>query len=158
MRRTTVVAAALGAIRFLMLPALLWSQAVDARDGSAEEQVKVLEAQVAKAIVKGEIGFFEKHYADDFTAVRGDGGLGTRAQELDNLRSGTTKFESYDIGELTVRVYGDAAVVSALYSVKSTINGKRYDGDVRATRVWVKRNREWKLVRHHVTRVAPASR
>jgi len=159
MKSMRLIAPTLGAICVLILPPLAWSQGVNAQassGGAAEQQIRTLEAQLVKALLKGDTSFFEKYFADDYTAIRGDGKLGTRTQEIENLKSGTTKFESYDVHESKIRIYGDAAIINLLYSVRATINGKPYSGDVRATRVWVKQMDNWKLVTHQATRVAPA--
>ncbi len=149
----TVVMLALGAV---FTPARGGETATEqtAKGGvTAEEQIKTLEAQLIEAALKGDASSLEKYFADDYVAIRGDGKLGTKAQEIENLKSGTTKFESYDVRELKVRIYGDAAITNLLYFVKATINGKPYSGDVRATRVWVKQKDDWKLVTHQATRV-----
>jgi ketosteroid isomerase-like protein len=127
------------------------------RGANAAQQVQGLEARVAEAVVKRDMRFLETHLAEDYIAIRADGKLGMRAQELESLSSGHTKFESYDVRELKVRVYGDAAVVTLLFSVTATINGRPYSGDARATRVWVREKDSWKLVTHQATRVVPAS-
>ena len=148
----TVVVLALAAIS---IPAASGEAAVEqtGKGETAEEQIKILEAQQIEATLKGDASSLEKYASDDYVAIRGDGKLGTKVQEIESFKSGGTKFESYDVHELKVRVYGDAAIVNLLYFVKATINGKPYSGDVRATRVWVRQKNNWKLVTHQATRV-----
>ena len=66
-----------------------------------------------------------------------------------------TKYQNITTREAKIRIYGNTAVVNALASVKTTVNGKPYTGDVRNTRVWVKDRGTWKLVVFQTTRVAP---
>lgn len=180
MNSVRLVPRPLAAICLLTLPPLVWSQggspaaitneggrapvrretAVPAADGrreTPEQQIKMLEARVVEALLKRDFRFLEKVLADDYTAIRADGRLGTRAQEMESLQTGNTKFESYDVHELKVRIYGDTAIANLLFSVTGTINGKPSRGDARATRVWVRQEGAWKLVAHQATRVAPAS-
>jgi hypothetical protein len=90
-------------------------------------------------------------------AIHGDGKLSTKAQEIENFKSGAVKYESIEVREEKIRTYGDAVVVNLLGSVKATINGKPYGGDFRNTRVWVKQNGNWKIVVFQTTRVASAT-
>jgi hypothetical protein len=123
----------------------------------AEEQITALQAQIIEATLKGDISVFENYLSDDYIAIRGDGKLTTRAEELENLKSGVTKYESIEVREPEVRVYGDTAVYNSLSSIKAMINGKPYTGDVRNSRVWVKQNGNWKLILFQATRVATPS-
>ncbi len=125
--------------------------------GTVEEEMKALQGQLRQATLKGDTSFFEKYWADDYVAIHGDGKLSTKAQEIENFKSGAVKYESIEVREAKIRTYGDTVVAIWLGSVKATINGKPYSGDFRNTRVWVKQNGNWKIVVFQVTRVAPAS-
>jgi len=125
--------------------------------GSAEQQIKALHAQLIEATLKHDPGFLEKYLADDYMAIRNDGKLTTKAQEIKNYKSGVTKYESIEIREATTRIYGDTAIYNSLNSIKGTINGKPYSGDVRNTRVWIKQNGNWKIVAFQATQVVPPS-
>lgn len=50
------------------------------------------------------------------------------------------------MSDLTVRIYGDTAVVTGSSSQKGQENGKDYSGDYRFTRVYVKQGEAWKTV------------
>jgi len=129
------------------------AQTVDAAAPATDQEIKSLQGQVQQAILKGDTSVMEKYYADDYIAIHGDGKLTTKAQEIENFRSGVTKYESITVHEVKIRVYGDTAVANALVSVKTTVNGQHYSGDVRNTRVWVKQSGNWKLVSFQATRV-----
>ncbi len=119
------------------------------------QEVKALQAELVQAILKGDTSVMEKYYSDDYIAIHGDGKVTTKAEEIDNFKSGTTKYESIIIREAKMRVYGNTVVVNALASIKTVVNGNPYTGDVRNTRVWVKQNDNWKLVVFQATRVLP---
>jgi ketosteroid isomerase-like protein len=139
-----------------LVSALTWGQGGNRESGGAvEQQIKTLEAQRIAAILKSDTSFFEKNFVADYVAIRGDGKQSTKAQEIESLKSGITKYESIDERELTIRIYGDTAICNGLSSIKATINGKPYSGDVRNTRVWVKQEGSWKLATFQATRVAP---
>jgi ketosteroid isomerase-like protein len=97
----------------------------------------------------------EKHYADDYIPIHGDGTLTTKAQEIENFKTGATKYDSITLREAKIRIYGDTAVVNAWASVKTVVNGRPYSGGVRNTRVWVKSSGSWRRVLFQTTRVTP---
>ena len=139
------------AVCLLVVP-LAWSQG-----GNVEQQIRALADQTAEANLKGDVSFFEEHYANDAVIIHSDGKMSTKAQEIAALKSGAVKYESYDVHDLKIRVDGNTAVVSSLISSKRTVNGKPVSGDVRATRVWIKQKGDWKLVTFQATGVASAS-
>jgi len=124
---------------------------------NSEQQIATLSDQEIQAYLKADTGFMEKYFADDYTAIHGDSRLYTKAQEIENYKSGALKYESIDVRERKIRAYGDTAVVIWLVSSKGTYGGKSFSGDFRVTDVWVKQNGNWKFVAFQVTRVPPPS-
>lgn len=124
--------------------------------GTAEQQIKSLQAQFTQALLRSDTTFLEKYFADDYTAIHGDGKLSTKAEEIEEFKSGAIKYDSINVREAKIRTYGDTAVANSLFSVKGTINGKPFSGDVRNIRVWVKHKGDWKIVAFQNTRVAPS--
>jgi uncharacterized protein (TIGR02246 family) len=131
------------------------AQTTDAAVLKAQQEIKTLQGEVMQAILKSDTSVMEKSYSDDYVAIHGDGKLTTKAQEIENFKSGVTKYDSITVRESKIRIYGDTAVVNALASIKTVVNGQPYTGDVRNTRVWVKQNGNWVLVVFQTTRVAP---
>jgi len=151
MKSMRLIASVLVAVCLLVVP-LAWSQG-----GNAEQQIRTLQDQVVQAYLKADTGFMEKYFADDFTAIHGDGRLYTKAQEIENYKSGALKYESIDLLERKIRAYGGTAVDIVLASAKGTYGGKSFSADFRATHIWVKRKGNWKIVAFQTTRVAPAT-
>ena len=56
--------------------------------GTVEQQIKALHSQLMEATLKHDPGFLEKYLADDYMAIRNDGKLTTKVQEIENYRSG----------------------------------------------------------------------
>ncbi len=157
MKRVNLVILKLVAV-CLLATALASGQAAKtgkAKGGNVEEEVESLQSQLVQALLKADTSFLEKYYADDITIVHSDGKLSTKAQEIANMKSGSLKYESIKVNQRNIHTYGDTVVVNAEASVKDIIGGTPFGGEVRATRVWVKRNGNWRLIVFHVTRVAP---
>jgi ketosteroid isomerase-like protein len=137
----------------LLVVPLAWSQG-----GNAEQQAKEMTNQHITALMKADTNSLEILLADDYTGIRGDGTLSTKAQEIGNVKSGTLKTDKSDIKDLKIRVYGHTAVVTALTFFKGTTpSGTPFSGTTRSTRVWVKQKGNWNLVSFQATRVPSGS-
>lgn len=123
--------------------------------GSVEEALMQLERDAAQASVRGDVAFFERLEADDYTFTDPGGQSFTKAQDMANMKAGDLKFESFNIDDMKVRVYGDTAVVTGMSSVKGAYKGQDISGPYRWLDVFVKRKGQWQLVAGQVTRVAP---
>jgi len=60
-----------------------------------------------------------------------------------DFKSGAVKFDSRELSDLNVRVYGNSAVVTGRVTQKSTENGKDTSGENHFTRVYVKEKDRW---------------
>jgi hypothetical protein len=148
MKRVQQIALVLITLSLLVVP-MAWSQG-----GNAEQQIKTLGEQLNAATLKADTSFLEKVLADDYTGVRGDGSVLTKAQEIEKYKSGAIKYETNEIKDLKIRVYGHTAVSTSLSSSKNIRDGQQHIGTTRNIRVWVKQNGNWKCVAYQTTRVS----
>jgi len=151
MKSMRLIAPALVAVCLLVVP-LAWSQG-----GNVEQQIKKLTDQLIAAELKVDTDSYGKLLADDYTGIYPSGTLVTKAQDIEDLKSGALKYESVDVREIKIRAYGYTAVAVSLVSTKGTRGGKSISADYRVTRVWVKRKGNWRTVAFQATRVAPPS-
>jgi ketosteroid isomerase-like protein len=122
-----------------------------------EQQIKALQAEFVKAILKGDTSFYQKYYADDAISVHGLGQVFTKAQEIADLKSGSLKYDSYTISDQTIHIYGSTAVVVTLASGTGLLESKPFNNQgFRTSYVWVKHKGDWKLVLRQVTRIPPS--
>jgi ketosteroid isomerase-like protein len=148
MKKTNLVVSALFPVWLLIAPLAL------AKDGNAEQQISALSDAMIQANLKGDTSFYQKYYAEDATIVHGNGKLFTKDQELADLKSGSLKYESIDVREKTIHMYGNTAVVHILLTFKGLLADKPFGPiDLRRTVVWVNQKGNWKIVAWQVTRV-----
>lgn len=131
--------------------------AVEQTFPNVEERIKSLQEKSRKAVLKGDASFLEKYLADDYVGIDGKGAIVTKAQAIQDLKSGAVKYESIDVHDTKIRTYGNTAIVNSLASVKLTVDGKPISGDFRGTFVWVKQKGNWKRVAFQSTPVTPSN-
>src|ERR1700730_3815818 len=102
-----------------------------------------LENDWAKMALTGDAASLEKLLAPDYVYTNQDGQMASRAEMVSGLQSGTTKYDTFTVGDMKVHVYGDAAVVTGNGHLKGTENGKPVDEQIRFTDTWVKRDGRW---------------
>ena len=120
---------------------------------AVEAEIKKTVAEYAAGIAKNDMAAFDKATADNFMFVGADGVVSTKAERLESMKSGATKYESLTYDDLTVRVRptGDGALVIGKATVKGLNMGKPIDGAMRVTQVWMKTNDGWKMVNLQAT-------
>ena len=98
----------------------------------------------------------ERVFAADYTFINDKGALVTRAARLANLASQSTQVAAIDnVREVTVRIYGDNAVVQNRLMLRGQYSGQPTNTDVRVSYVFIRRAGRWQLVTNQVTPVLP---
>src|SRR5437762_4440302 len=77
----------------------------------AEQEVARLADAWATAELRGDTALLERTLADDFIGVGPLGFILTKQEWLARHQSGDLTYDSLELDEVTVRVYGEAAVV-----------------------------------------------
>ena len=80
--------------------------------------------------------------------------MNTRANEIDELRSGKVHYDVFENYDVKARLYGeDTAIVLGKTRVKGMSEGKPFDRAVQFTDTLIKRDGRWQLVAGHVSRL-----
>ena len=96
---------------------------------------------------KKDFAALDKLWADDFTFVNPRGQVLTKAQRLDNVRTGATNFKSLTCNEVKTHSYGpDWAVTTCRAILEGQYSGQEGTGDYRCTFFWTKPRGTWQLV------------
>ena len=123
--------------------------------GNVEQSIKAMTEQLNQAALKGDAATYDKLVAGDYIAINIFGGTSTKADVLENFKSGKLKYEALEFSDVKVRVYGDTAVVNTTENLKGHLGATDISGQFRSVRVWVKRKGQWQSVSNQFTRVAP---
>ncbi len=141
-RRTLLITT----LALFTLPGLLLGQ-------PAKQAVEQAERNWAKAVVAGDLAALDKIFADDLIYTHSSGVTESKADYIGKLRSGQTKYLSVDYDSLTVKVYGNAAIVHSKARFKVTTPTGGIDSNLAMLHVWLKSGGTWKLVAHQTTKL-----
>src|SRR6267143_3612315 len=119
---------------------------LDGQSSSLEDSVRALESQRAQALLKTDTVALSQLVADDFVEISRFGMLRTKADNLREIASGALKLNAVRYNSLSVRVYGDVAVLQGIADNSGTFRGFPFTGKIRYTRVFVRRAGRWQAV------------
>jgi len=108
----------------------------------------------AAAELRGDTSFLGRALADDFVGVGPRGFLVTKEEWLARHRSGDLKYEAFGLFDARVRIYRDAAVLTARQVANTTYRGQPVPGQFRVTLVFVKEAGRWLLAGVHLSPIA----
>ena len=114
-----------------------------------EKAIMKLEDEYWQAIIRNDVTGVNRLVTEDFFHTNPSG----RAGERGNKRSGDVnrtprgwRYDAINFEDHRVRIYGDMAVSTALRKTTLSKKGKSRVTPIRSTRVWVKRQGQWKMV------------
>jgi ketosteroid isomerase-like protein len=122
----------------------LWAQGP--ATPAPEDTIRALESRRAEALLKADVQALSNLVADDFVEISRLGQLRTKADNVRDIASGDLKLSAVRYEDLTVRVYGDVAVLTGIADNVGTARGIPFSGKVRYTRVFVRRDGRWQAV------------
>lgn len=133
---------------------------VDYKPGPAAEKKNPLEAQLmklevewAEAIKKRDNQALQRLLADDFSITDEEGRVMSKAEYIGGTAN--VSLESYSFDEVSLKSYGNTAVISARWIIKGSAQGHDFSGEYRETNVWIKKGGRWQVVATHVSRMKP---
>lgn len=126
-----------------------------AKQNKIEAELMQIERDIGQANIRRDKAYFDSIEAAEFVFIDSGGGVTTKAEDLAGLDkpAGDFKLVSYDVDEMTVRVYDDTAVVTGRTTTLSRGQGREILNKSRFTDVFVKRKGKWLLVAGHSSRI-----
>jgi ketosteroid isomerase-like protein len=115
------------------------------------DQIEQLEQQRTQAIVAGDIGALDALYASEFFYNRAAGDSLTKAAYFAFLASGDAKVRRAVREDVTIRLYGDTAVVTGIQHIDVNLKGQDTKVNLRYLHVWFNGPGGWKLVARQAT-------
>jgi len=122
---------------------------------AAETEIKNKMTEIASALAKNDTASLEKYYGDDYYLVNTDGSVVNKADRINSIKSGESKYESFAYDDTNIRFNPEmtGAVVITRATMKSTYKGKPLDGQLRVTQVWGRDKDGWKMYSGQATKI-----
>jgi ketosteroid isomerase-like protein len=128
------------------------------REDKLHKEIENLEAEWRTALVQNDVATVNRLLADDYLGINPNGTLETKADALAAQRSGSVKISSIEPENLKVRVYGETAVVTSKVQVEGHDGDRNISGLYHYTRVYSRREGQWKVVSFEASRIPPGSK
>ena len=122
---------------------------------AADPKAEVLAAMESwkQAVLTKDTAALDRLLHPDLAYSHSDGKTQTKADVL--ASPGNTK--SINVGELSVRIYGDTALIKGpMEFVNNAANGTTTTVNLSVLQVWLKGPKGWQLVARHSTKLTPA--
>jgi len=120
---------------------------------NAEREVRDAALRRFKALTQSDLATLDRMLADELIYTHSNAHVDTKASYLASIRSGQLKYTSIVPDELSVRVYGETAVITGQAAFTSETNGQAATMRLRFTDVYVHRDGRWQQVAWESTRV-----
>jgi ketosteroid isomerase-like protein len=140
--RSTIVACAFA----LLVIVNVVPRAAAASHDDDLKALQKLDTDYQRAVEQNDTQTMARILAEDFILVLGDGQVSTKADLLKDAASGQTKYEHQVDSDRTIRVWGDAAVITAKLWAKGLEDGKQVDYYMWFSDTYVRTPNGWSYV------------
>jgi len=141
----------------LVLALCAGTQSLTAQDKGADkkatDELKQIENDWAAAIKARDAAKLGDILADSWVAIEWDGKTTPKAKALADLKKPENSLDEIEMGPMTVRVFGNTAVVTGSNTEKSKEDGKDTSGKYVWTDVFIMQNGKWKVVASQLAKV-----
>ncbi len=126
-----------------------------AANPSDEQQVRAAMEAWRQARLTHDRAALERLYAPELVYVHSTARRELRTEAIDTIANGKEKVEVCDFSDMSVRVYGDTAVVWADLTLRTVSDGAATILNLGTLHVWVKTPQGWQLVARQAVRRNP---
>lgn len=140
---------------WMSIPVLVLVMAnAQARDATRDErEILRAEAALCEAFESGDAAYLRGALDPRFTLVDSRGTVTNLEQNLEEVRAREPRYEMFRNHGQSIRVHGDAAIVTGITSIKGTAGGEAFQADFRFTDTWLHRDGRWLLAASHASRL-----
>ena len=123
------------------------------KNNHVEQELRSLESQWQEALTRRDLAILDRLMADDYALTTVSGGVVNKARVLAEVKSANATADVRNT-DVAVRVYGEVAIVTGLALISGKFNDKDVSTRSRYIKVYVKRQRQWRVVAAQATLIA----
>ena len=138
-----------GAAAALLLGAGLAQAGDPATD---ERDLLRVEAALCHAFEAGDADALRRQLDRGFTLTDSKGQVTDFAQNIAEVAARDPRYEVFRNHDQKVRLFGDAAIVTGITTIKGHSGTAAFAGDFQYTDTWIRRGGEWVLAASHASR------
>ena len=125
-----------------------------ARDATQDErEIRRVEVELCNAFENGDAETLRKDLDRSFTLTSSSGVVTDFEQNVAEVARRDPAYETFRNHDQKVRLYGNAAIITGITSIKGQSEGKAFEGDFQFTDTWVYGDGRWKLAASHASRL-----
>ncbi|HEU4663330.1 MAG TPA: nuclear transport factor 2 family protein [Dokdonella sp.] len=124
-----------------------------ARDAADARELLRVEAELCRAFEGGDAPTARRDLDHAFTLTDSRGTVTGYAQNVAEIERREPRYDAFRNHGQAVRLYGDAAIVTGVTTVKGTSGRDAFAADFAYTDTWVRRDGRWKLAASHASRL-----
>lgn len=135
---------------------LLACASMGARAGEASADLRRLlraEAALCRAFESGDAKAARRGLDATFTLTDSRGAVTGYARNVADIERRDPAYEVFRNHDQEARLYGDAAIVTGVTTVKGRSGADAFAADFQYTDTWVRRGGRWKLAASHASRI-----
>jgi ketosteroid isomerase-like protein len=124
------------------------------RNREINEEFKDLERGWVAAYLQGDPELFDRIWTEGFIFTFPFAQFSNKEQALADIQSGNLAFESLSTEDMTVKMYGETAVMTGRFMMKAQYRGRDISGEYNYTNVLEKeQGHAWQIVASHAAPV-----
>jgi hypothetical protein len=142
-------------VKWLLVAAgVVLAGAALARDSASDErEIRNVEALICAAFEQGDGSVLEKNLDERFTLTSSHGEVTNRKQNIAEVTSREPHYEVFRNHDQDVRLYGDAAIVTGITTIRASVDSKPFAADFQFTDTYVYREGRWLLAASHASKL-----
>ena len=130
------------------------NDSLSGRDKRDQELLTKLNTSYDSALLRSDTARIGRLYANDFEYITPEGQIRNRKEQLDQIKNGGLLLQHAQSDEVKIRLYGDMAVLTGVFTGRGVYRGNPIDSRERYSSVWIRKDTSWQMVMEQGTRIA----